>query len=395
MRFGLLADCLLVLAFSLGCKTAPSDSEKSANPGETKAIAVRAQPAELRTIVETVEGLGRCEALPEGCAAVTAAVEGQVERLVVKVGQPVKRGDSIVQLDTRMARFASDKAQAVVDRLRPLAAKGEIAPAQLTEAEANAKQCALQLDLLTLRSPIDGILDSLACQLGQTLAAGTQIGSVVDAEQLQVVVWLPTRSAGRVDVGQEARIGARHAMGGRASVSDDAEGVLGKVTFVGRVADSQTGNLPVRIQIDNADNRFAVGEMVSAAIAVADKKDALAVPREALFDVGDGQVLNLIRDGSSVRVKPELGLRDTHWVEVVGTDLETPLAAGELVIVEGTYNLPEKTKVTVSGDENKEGDSDRIAPNAGKDDKPEHAAAPDVAAAPKSASRPSVKGTRR
>jgi multidrug resistance efflux pump len=239
---------------------------------------VRAQPAELRTIAQTIDGLGRCEALPEGCAAITAALEGQVERLVVNVGQPVKRGDPIVQLDTRIARLANDKAQAVVDRLRPLAGKGEIAPPQLAEAEANAKQCALQLDLLTLRSPIDGILDSLACQLGQTLAAGTQVGSVVDAEQLQVVVWMPTRSVGRIEVGQEARVGVRAMRDAHASksISDDADGVLGKVTFVGRVADAQTGNLPVHVTIDNSDNRFAVGEVVSAAITVAEKKDVLA-----------------------------------------------------------------------------------------------------------------------
>src|SRR5215471_20961764 len=117
MRVGLLASCLSLVVISLGCagKTAPSDAAKSEDPpGDAKAISVRAQAAELRTIAETVEGLGRCEALPEGCAAITAALEGQVERLVVKVGQPVKRGDPIVQLDTRMARLASDKAQAVV-----------------------------------------------------------------------------------------------------------------------------------------------------------------------------------------------------------------------------------------------------------------------------------------
>jgi RND family efflux transporter MFP subunit len=251
--------------------------------------------------------------------------------------------------------------------------------------------------LLTLRSPIDGILDSLACQLGQTLAAGTQVGSVVDAEQLQVVVWMPTRSVGRIEVGQEARVGVRAMRDAHASksISDDADGVLGKVTFVGRVADAQTGNLPVHVTIDNSDNRFAVGEVVSAAITVAEKKDVLAVPRQALFDVGDGQELNAIRDGSSIRVKPELGLRDAHWVEVVGTNLQTPLAAGELVIVEGTYNLPEKTKVNVIDEEPKEEKSDHIAPNAGQDDKSEHAAAPDAAAAPKSASRWNVKGPRR
>ena len=400
MRVGLLASCLSLAVISLGCagKTAPSDAAKSEDPpGDAKAISVRAQPAELRAIAETVEGLGRCEALPEGCAAVTAAIEGQVERLVVTVGQPVKRGDPIVQLDTRMARLASDKAQAVVDRLRPLATKGEIAPAQLAEAEANAKQCALQLDLLTLRSPIDGILNSLACQLGQTLASGTSVGSVVDTEKLQAAVWLPSRLAGRVKVGQQARVGAGQSRNGESNAESEtgaSAGVAGIVTFVGHVADPQTGNLPVQIRICNSDNRFAVGEVVTAMVTIAVKKDVLAVPRTALFDVGDGPEINVIRDGISVRLQPRLGLRDARWVEIVGDDTESLLTAGEAVIIDGTYNLPEKTKVSVTSAEWKERDSEPIAPNADQEDKPDHAVAPGDGA-PASALVPDIGGAQR
>ena len=58
-----------------------------------------------------------------------------------------------------------------------------------------------------------------------------------------------------------------------------------------------------------------------------------------------GYVLNVIREGKSVRAHPKLGIRERGWVELKSTDLEVPIKAGELVIVERGYNLPEGTPV--------------------------------------------------
>ena len=99
--------------------------------------------------------------------------------------------------------------------------------------------------------------------------------------------------------------------------------------------------------------------MVSAGITVNEKAGVLAVPVAALMDVGDGNVLNVVRDGKSQRAQPELGIRYQKWIEIGGTDLKEPLQPGEQVIVEGGYNLPEGTAVTLKAAAAESAESDQ------------------------------------
>jgi RND family efflux transporter MFP subunit len=222
------------------------------------------------------------------------------------------------------------------------------------------------LDLLTLKSPIDGVLNNLNCQLGQTIGAGATVGDIVDAYQLQVTVWMPPRNASQVNRGQTARIAPSGTVKDpNADEGDDDENTVeGTVTFVGQVVDPQTGNLPVQIAIDNSDGKFAVGAIVAAAITVEEVKEVLAIPTAALFDIGEGSVINIIRNGKSVRAEPKLGVQDRQWAEISGTDLKDPLKAGEMVIVEGGYNLPDGTEVAIAAeaaDEEPDAKGDKLA----------------------------------
>ena len=70
----------------------------------------------------------------------------------------------------------------------------------------------------------------------------------------------------------------------------------------------------------------------------------LQVPAAAILDLGEGPVLNVVRDGKSVSLHPEVGTAHAGWVSVSGTDLKE----GEPVIVEGGYNLPEGTAVKLA-----------------------------------------------
>ena len=151
-----------------------------------------------------------------------------------------------LEIAVEQAKATVGRAQVAVDRLRPLRARKEVSEAQLYEAEQLLVQAQLQhqsaeaqlqlllvgprpeaveeatarlaaaeeavnlsqahLDLLSIRSPIDGVLDSLTCHPGQTIAAGTAIGEVVDTRQLNVVVWLPPPAAAKASAGQSARV---------------------------------------------------------------------------------------------------------------------------------------------------------------------------------------------
>jgi HlyD family secretion protein len=424
---------LLVLIAGCGRRGAQATSAAEEDATEAPAVSVRTIPAQRRTIAETINSLGTCEALLDKTAVIAPAIEGQVREILIKHGERVKASQPIVQLDPKLvdanlnekistrdglkaslrllqsppraeeqqsyrlvideAKVAVQKAEAIVGRLRPLHERNEISQQQMFEAELAVQQAQIakqkaenqlevlllgprreavdeanahvvtaeagvelarsQRDLLTLRSPIDGVVDRITCKLGQTLAVGTPIGEVVDTRQLDVLIWLPAFDAANIRAGQTAEIFSGDSPQ-RQNESPKLKAVPGKVISVGRVIDSQTGNLPIRVLIDNPQSRFALGQTVTAAISVREKTDPLAVPVEAVEDLGSGPQLSVVRNTKTVLLHPHLGMRDKHWVEIEGTDLKP----GEPVIVEGGYNLKEDTKVATEtksqgGDQNK------------------------------------------
>ena len=212
------------------------------------------------------------------------------------------------KLAIEQAQVAVEKARSSVDHLRPLRKRGEISETAMYDAESALRQATLQwktaqsqyevlmlrprpqaiaeaktridaaqaavdtakaqVEQLTIRAPIAGVLNSLTCQLGQTLSVGTAVGEVVDSRRLNVVVWLSVADAQRVKAEQAAQIRPCDAAGqARCKIA-------GKVKVIGKVADPQTGNLPVRILVENADGKLTLGQAVSATIVVREESSS-------------------------------------------------------------------------------------------------------------------------
>ena len=95
----------------LGCRhAAPADPE-----AKEPDVHVRARPAAKRTIAETVTGLGRCEAIPDRFAVLTAATEGRVTRLLKQPGESVEAGAPVVELDSTIAAKNLKEKEAACD----------------------------------------------------------------------------------------------------------------------------------------------------------------------------------------------------------------------------------------------------------------------------------------
>lgn len=163
------------------------------------------------------------------------------------------------------------------------------------------------------------------------------VGEVVDTKQVFAAVWLSPTSARGVKVDQVAHVGEA------GSKAEDR--IAGKVAYIGKVADAQTGNLPVHVLVENTEGRLTLGESTRVSITLAEAPSVLMVPALAVVDKGEGVELNVVRDGKAVALHPkEVGRPHEGWVAVTGTDLK----AGEPVIVEGGYNLPDGTPVNVA-----------------------------------------------
>jgi HlyD family secretion protein len=417
---------VLLLAGVLGCEGGKTEGD--AHDGADEAfVSVRTEAARRGVMPETVEALGRCEALPNRIATLTPAVEGHVHEVFVKHGDAVKKGQPLVALDETVARadlaektairdglkaslavlkslprrdelapgeLAVEQARVAVDRARAVAeglqglrgnnlaskpqlfdAEKAVEAARLLQKSAEATLHAMiigprpeavaeaegriktadalvaisqaHLDYHTIRAPIDGTLDSLTCRIGQTIAIGSPIGEVVDTRQVFALVWNPSRSASLVHVGQLAHVASADSDGSaRGSPGREKDEMTGKVAFVGQVADPQSGNLPIRVLVDNSQGRLTIGESVRVSIVVSEQKEVLQVPSVAILDLGEGPVLSVVREGKAVVLHPEVGPSHDGWVGVSSTDLKE----GEPVIVEGGYNLPEGAPVKVEGE---------------------------------------------
>ncbi|HUE13816.1 MAG TPA: efflux RND transporter periplasmic adaptor subunit [Planctomycetaceae bacterium] len=406
-----------------GKETAPAKTEEAKEDEVKGHVTVRCVPAQKRSLAVTVDSLGRTELLPESLGSLTATVEGHVHKLLVNLGDSVTAGQPIVELDTTVARTALaeklanrdslqaalrlleshprpeecraaelaveqaelglEHAQAIVERLRPLAARQEVSPQQFADAQHTLKQDGLlrataeaqlkllklgprpeavaeaqtkiaiaeqavanaraTLDFHTLRSPIAGIVDSLNCHPGQTLTIGTPVGEVVNRRRLIVTVYLPTRAVRNVEAGMPVRIDLVNGENRDPSPGKSDE-LNGQVAFVGAVADPQTGNFPTRVLVDNADGRLRVGQVVKATVKLRTEQSAIAVPQKAIFDQGEGPLLAVVRDGKIKQLHPELGAAEGGLVVVTKTDLHE----GEMVVTEGAYSVPEGTDATIA-----------------------------------------------
>ena len=171
-------------------KEADKEKEKDAGKeGEDEVkghVTVHCVPAQKQALSVNVNTLGRTELLPENLGSLTATVEGHVHKLLVNLGDTVKAGQPVVQLDLTVAetalaekqatldslkaalvllesrprheevraaelaveqgKLAVEHAQAVIERYRPLAARQEVSPQIFSDAEHTLKFDLVQRD---------------------------------------------------------------------------------------------------------------------------------------------------------------------------------------------------------------------------------------------------------
>jgi membrane fusion protein (multidrug efflux system) len=209
-------------------------------------------------------------------------------------------------------------------------------------AEEAVKTARSRLDLHTIRAPVAGILDSLSCRKGQTVATGTTLGEIINTREVLAVAWLSPVWEQGIKVGQTAqvRVESNHS----ASPSNAAPAIKGKIVYIAHSTDPQTGNISVHVRVPNPDAQLVIGQTISIEFDGQESKESLCVPLAAIHDEGDASAVTVVRDGKAAVLKPTIGASDSNWVAVSGTDL----AEGESVVVAGAYNLPDGTAVRVA-----------------------------------------------
>ncbi|PZS88324.1 efflux RND transporter periplasmic adaptor subunit [Stenotrophomonas maltophilia] len=297
-------------------------------------------------------------------AQIRAQVGGIVQRRLFDQGAEVSAGQALFQIDPAAFRADVDSALAALQRseaalgrsrvqsqrLHALAAaqavsqqhrddasaEYEQARAAVNEARAILARRQLDLRYATVSAPIAGRID-------QALVTEGALVGVADAEPMAVVQQIDQVY---VDVRQPAaqlESLQRSAGGGELPVT--IIGAAGKpltergqLLFSGINVDTRTGDVILRILVDNPQRQLLPGMYVRAKVPRGAPASALTVPQQAVLRSAGGQAYAWViaGDGKAVIRTLEVdGSVDRQWL------VRTGLKAGEKVVVEGQERLQE------------------------------------------------------
>ncbi len=170
----------------------------------------------------------------DGPVYVAAQVPRSVTRIAVHEGDAVRAGQALVVLESSVeeaqvrsaldravaaenafaiSREASERASGLFatkgiseQEYRQALLKARLDSANASAARADAALAQAQLDQLTLKSPVDGIVYKLDVQLGQTLAAGDDSKIIVGAVREQARMFVESFWLGRLKVGDSFKV---------------------------------------------------------------------------------------------------------------------------------------------------------------------------------------------
>ncbi|HEX4310462.1 MAG TPA: HlyD family efflux transporter periplasmic adaptor subunit [Acidobacteriaceae bacterium] len=147
---------------------------------------------------------------PAHLAVLRTTVPGRVTAVLVKEGQTVRGGDSLVRMESARLESAEARSREQValtgaKRIQAELVHGELGAALQEHARAGVEDAVAveQADALVARAPIDGVVTAprLHDLVGSYLDAGTLITGVADTREMRARIFIPEFEVGRVHPG--------------------------------------------------------------------------------------------------------------------------------------------------------------------------------------------------
>ena len=293
---------------------------------------------------------------------VTPLVGGRVTRVLVELGERVRRGQTMAQvfspeLAEAFTRYTSVRAdlEAHEQELARTVKLVEIGAASRQELERlHAEHSARLADVRSTRSrlewlgvsasaldkpggpevsasadvsaPIDGVVTERQANVGLNVDPASKLFTVVDLTTMWVVAELYEKDFSRVRVGSPATVTT-------AAYPDLA--LQGRVSYIDPQVSAQTRAAKLRVEVQNPGSQLRLGMYTDVRVTGVGGGAALMIPRSSVQTVGDRQVVYLAdprKPGTFTEREVRLGPPTGRDVEVL-----SGVRAGDSIVTEGSF----------------------------------------------------------
>ncbi len=302
---------------------------------------------------------------------IRAEVSGYITGIYFKDGSHVARGTRLYAIDQRQYKAGYDQASANLnvaranlakiqqdaDRYKELAKEDAVArqtldhaladldaaKMQVAAAEATVKSAETNLRFAEIYAPFDCTVGFSQVKIGSAVTAGQTLLTTVSSDN-------PVAVEAAVDEKQIGRFS--HLLGSKAAVADSQFTIMlpdqkiypfpGRLSFMDRAVDPQTGTIRIRVVFPNAANILKPGLSCNLLVKAESADSSVLIPFKAVVEqMGEYFVYVVNNDHVSQR-KINLGMR------IQGNAIvREGLKAGEQIVTEGVQKLRDNSAVQV------------------------------------------------
>jgi RND family efflux transporter MFP subunit len=327
-------------------------------------------PEPIRSVKVMTVGMDSFESTHEFAAEVKPRIEsrlgfrvaGKIVRRQAEVGQRVKAGEVLAQLDARDYQLATDAARAQVNaaltnrdlaaadfkRYKALKEQNFISGAELERRETTLKAAQAQLEqaqaqlasqgnqaaYTNLVADAPGVITAIEAEPGQVVTAGMTVVRIAQDGPRDVVFSVPEDKVAAVKTGSDVAV----------RLWSDNKVVVGKVREVAASADPVTRTFPVKVAVDS--NALTLGTTVYVmprSMSMVGTQ-VIKLPTSALRKEGNGTAVWVL-DKQTMTVK-------SQPVEIATADgneavIASGLKPGMVVVAAGVHVLSPGQKVAI------------------------------------------------
>ncbi|MDH3268485.1 MAG: efflux RND transporter periplasmic adaptor subunit [Ignavibacteria bacterium] len=333
----------LTFILILSCNENPEDNSTDKTK-YTDTVSVETYSVETKELIISKAFSGTLKG--EEQANIIAKIAERIMNINPRVGDYVKAGDMLIELDKSGAQSQFYQAQAAylnaqknLARMQNLIKVGAVSQQAFDAAETQYEVAKANFDaarsMVEITSPLSGIVTAINVNIGDLANPQLPMATVAKIGRMKVVF-----NVGEVDipsfyVGQSAQI-----------YSEMNPEVIqtGKIVQLSESANIQSRTFEIQAVFTNTrDKWFKPGMFCRVAVNMKTRKDALVIPLASIIKESKIDGVYVINDGSALFTPVTMGINDGNFVEIL-----SGLKAADEIVTLGMNNLKDGTVVIVS-----------------------------------------------
>jgi multidrug efflux system membrane fusion protein len=359
------AGFFLVLRHHDDPKKAPTSSRRGAAGGTATVTSVTAQKGDIGVYLDAIGTV-----TPVYTSSITSQVNGIVTEVHYKEGQMVRKGDPLIEIDSRSYRATLLQAQGILDRdegvlaqarmdldrYRAAWARNAIPRQTLDDQEKLVLQDQgtvkndqgtvqfdqIQVDYCHIVAPITGRVGLRLVDPGNVVQAtgGTTLAVITQMQPITVIFTIPEDSLEQVQSRLRGRTSLVVDAFDRSAEKQIASGTL--LTLDNQI-DTTTGTVKARASFSNKDASLYPNEFVNTRLLVNTLHNATLIPASAIQHNGQASYVYVLQNNTAHMRSIEQGVTDGDTTEVEGIN------PGDVLANSSFDKLQDNSKIVLSG----------------------------------------------